>query len=234
MNKLAQVFILAGSSLLISSQSFAQSSFEGAFGQIGIGYANVSPSLSTTPLTVPGIGSLNPSASPSSQGSFTGTVTIGYYASLNKDYLLGIGAEYSPFALSSGSVSGSANTPKGTVNGSGTYQVNNSYNIFLSPALSIQKDSLLYAKVGYTGLSSTSNGPRGSGTQNYTGYSLGLGYKQIIRGGLYGFGEANYFSYGNQTNTKSGVVTGTAYSYSISNTSSLNSYNLLVGLGYKY
>ena len=234
MKKLAQVCILAGSGLLISSQSFAQSSFDGAFGQIGIGYANVSPSFSTSPLAVTGVGSFNTSASASNQGSFTGTATIGYYASLNKDYLLGIGAEYSPFALSSGSVSGSGNSPKGAFNGSGTYQVNNSYNIFLSPALSIQKDGLLYAKVGYTGLSATGNGPRGSSTQSYAGYSLGLGYKQIIRGGLYGFGEANYFSYGNQTNTKSGVVTGTAYSYSISNTSSFNSYNLLVGLGYKY
>ena len=82
--------------------------------------------------------------------------------------------------------------------------------------------------MGYTGASFDTGGD----TTNYTGYSLGLGYKQIISGGLYGFGEVNYASYGNQTSSQSGVVSGSVLSTSV--TSSANVTNLLVGLGYKF
>ena len=59
----------------------------------------------------------------------------------------------------------------------------------------VGNDGVAYAKVGYTGMSANTGGD----TTNYTGYSLGLGYKQIMSGGLYVFGEFNYASYGNKT-----------------------------------
>jgi hypothetical protein len=59
-----------------------------------------------------------------------------------------------------------------------------------------------------------------------------LGYKQIIQGGLYGFGEFNYMSYGNQTASATGTVSG--YTVNSSITSNANAYNLIVGLGYKF
>jgi len=119
----------------------------------------------------------------------------------------------------------------GTVTGS--YKKQNAYNIFLSPATPIGTDGLLYGKVGYTGASiqATDNGGSAQ-TTNYTGYSLGLGYKQLIQGGLYAFGEVNYMSYGNVTNTYSGKVS--TYTYSYSNTSSANTFNALIGVGYKF
>ena len=89
--------------------------------------------------------------------------------------------------------------------------------MFVSPGYVISKDSLAYAKVGYTGTSYKFV----DNTDNLSGYSLGLGYKQIINGGLYGFAEGNYFSYGNKT-TEGGIKLNG------------NSMNLLVGVGYKF
>jgi hypothetical protein len=54
----------------------------------------------------------------------------------------------------------------------------------------------------------------------------------MIQGGLYGFGEFNYMSYGNQTASSTGTVSG--YTVTSSITSNANAYNLLVGLGYKF
>jgi outer membrane immunogenic protein len=206
--------------------AMAQSKFEGAYGQVGIGYEAVSPSLSTS-LNVGGVG-IPAGISTSNSNSFAGTVTLGYTFAINKDFLLGIGAEYSPIAGNSQNVNYSvlgANVPLGT------YKKKNSYNFFVSPGMAVGTDGLAYAKIGYTGAQLETSG-EGTSTTNYTGYSLGLGYKQIIKGGLYGFGEVNYASYGNQTNTQTGVIAGNPASISV--TSSANVMNVLVGIGYKF
>lgn len=220
--------VIAG--LSIASQStFAQSKFEGAFGQIGIGYESIAPSYSNSNFTVSGVGSAPINTSISNSNGFTGVVTVGYMAAINKDFLLGIGAEYSPIASQKANYSGSV---LGTSLGNGSYNKENSYNIFISPATPIGTDGLLYGKVGYTGASIKDTFGSSSSTTNYTGYSLGLGYKQIIQGGLYAFAEGNYFSYGNKTSTSSGVVAG--YNVSASTTTNANAYNLLVGIGYRF
>ena len=150
-------------------------------------------------------------------------------AAVTKDFLLGIGAEYSPIAGQKANYSGSV---LGTSLGNGSYNKENSYNIFLSPATPVGNDGLLYGKVGYTGASIKDTFGSSSTTLNYTGYSLGLGYKQIIQGGLYGFGEFNYMSYGNKTSTSSGTIAG--YTVTSSVTSNANAYNFLVGVGYRF
>jgi outer membrane immunogenic protein len=142
--------------------------------------------------------------------------------------LLGIGAEYAPFNGQSANYSYTAAGT--TVNG--TWKKQNSYNIFLSPATPVGADGLLYGKVGYTGTSIQATEVGTTNTDNLTGYSLGVGYKQIIRGGLYGFGEVNYASYSNKSSTYSGVIAGRAYSYT--NTVKANATNVVVGVGYKF
>ena len=224
----AALFAVAGTSAM------AQSKFEGFYGQVGIGYESVSPSLSFGNLNVTNNGSpyasLPFASSISNSNSFAGTVTAGYNFAVTKDFLLGIGAEYSPIAGSKANYSGS-NSTIGTYNGQ--WNKENSYNIFLSPATPIGTDGLLYGKVGYTGASFKSQITGGtSSTDNLTGYSLGLGYKQIITGGLYGFGEVNYASY----SSKSYTDTATIGTYGLSQTTSLkaNATNILVGVGYKF
>lgn len=161
----------------------------------------------------------------SNSNSFAGTATIGYSVAVTPNFLLGIGAEFSPFAGQKESIT--YNVAGYSVTG-GTYNKKNSYNIFVSPGFAVG-DGVTYAKVGFTGMSANT----GETTTNYTGYSVGLGYKQFIPGGgLYGFGEVNYASYGNQTYSESAVIGGSLLSASIR--SSANTTNVLVGLGYKF
>ena len=211
----------------------AQSAFDGVYGQVGIGYSSTSPTSSNGSQTItnnPGAGTYSRSTSNSSTGDFTGTVTVGYMGTVSNNFLLGIGAEYSPI---SGSNTNSTSTGGGLPSATSQYKVQNGYNIFLSPAIAISKDKLIYGKVGYAGASvpttyAGSNNPR----VNFTGYSLGVGYKQIIQGGLYGFAEGNYFSYGNKQYNSSGIIGTTVYT--TTQTLNANSYNLMVGVGYKF
>jgi len=210
----------------------AQSKFDGFFGQLGVGYENVSPTVTPSPLAVYGLGNYATTSTVSSQSGFVGTATVGFYAPVSPDFLLGVGAEYSPFKLSSGTQSWTV-YGNGSATANGTWQLQNSYNIYVSPATPVGTDGLLYGKVGYTGAQiQASLGSNSPSTTNYTGYSLGAGYKQIISGGLYGFGEFNYFKYGNQTTTTTGNIAG--YSAAASWTSSANAYNLIFGIGYKF
>jgi hypothetical protein len=233
MKKLASLLIVSGVTTLTSMQVSAQSkSFEGAYGQAGIGYEMVSPSLSLGNINVSGAGTgtFPFSSSVSNSNSFAGTVTLGYNFAVTKDFLLGLGAEYSPIVGQKANYSGS-NPTLGSANGQ--YNKENSYNIFISPATPVGKDGLLYGKVGFTGASFKSQIDGGSSnTNNLTGYSLGLGYKQFITGGLYGFGEVNYASYGNKTTTETASSGG--FNLSQSSTFSANVTNLLVGIGYKF
>ena len=193
--------LAAASLLAVGTQAQAQSAFEGAFGQIGIGYQ------SSKAKAEQGVNF-------SSTTGFASVVGAGYNFSVSKDFLLGIGAEYSFLPTSNANFTYSDD---GVSQSTDKYKNSNTYNVFLTPGLVISKDSLAYAKVGYTG--TTYKFP----DTNYSlsGYSLGLGYKQIIDGGLYGFAEGNYFSYGNKT-TEGGVKLNG------------NSMNFLVGVGYKF
>jgi opacity protein-like surface antigen len=222
--------LVAAAATVVASSAMAQSAFEGAYGQIGIGYENVSPSYSASPLVVSGAGSFPLSTSISGSGSLNGVATIGYMKQITKDFLLGIGAEYEPINSQSADFAYSISSLNSR--SSGTWKKENSYNIFLSPATPVGKDGLIYGKVGYTGASVKATESGTSNSNNLTGYSLGLGYKQIIQGGLYGFGEVNYASYSNNSTTISGTTSGRAYSFT--NTISANTTNVMVGLGYKF
>ena len=173
----------------------------------------------------------NPSYS--TANSFAGDVAVGWYQDVAKGYLLGVGAEYSPINGTSSSYTISAPTTVGGTGGnpnrSYTYQKKNSYNIFVSPAMTVGDNGLAYFKVGYTGAQFDQYN---SLTANYSGYSLGLGYKQIISDGWYGFGELNYSSYGNQTVSTTQTIN--RNNYTATGTGGMNTTNILVGVGYKF
>ena len=213
----------------LATSSFAQSKFEGFYGQIAVGYESISPTLTNTPIAVSGSSSTIPLAtSISSTSGATGNVALGYTASVTKDFTLAIGAEYYPINSQSGNYT---STLAGKTS-SGTYQKQNVYNIYLAPGMNVGTDGLAYLKVGYTGASIKSTQGSASSTDNLTGYSLGLGYKQFFAGNWYGFGEANYFSYGNSVdNQRASAGTRTL---SWSTTLNANVYNFLVGVGYKF
>jgi hypothetical protein len=213
----------------LATSSFAQSKFEGLYGQVAVGYESINPTLTNTPISVSGSSSTIPlSTSISSTSGGTGNVALGYTASLNKDYTLGIGAEYYPIDSSTDNYTSTLAGRTST----GTYQKQNAYNIYIAPGMNVGTDGLAYFKVGYTGASVKSSQGSASSTENLSGYSLGLGYKQFFSGNWYGFGEANYFSYGNSVHNQ-GARAGTR-TLSWSTTLNANVYNLLVGVGYKF
>ena len=198
----------------LTAPALAQSVFEGFYGQVGIGYENSTPSYSG--------GTLNNSTysygiSGGTTNSFAGTATIGYYFPVTGNFLLGIGAEYSP--LSGASSNATVTIPALKYSESQSIKKGDSYNLFISPAYAIDKEKLAYAKVGY----SSANYEIGGDNDTYNGYSLGLGYRQMIQGSWYGFAEVNYMSYGNQN-----VAT------NASGTASFKVTNALVGVGYKF
>ena len=228
--KKIQLAIISASMIGMSATAVnAQSKFDGVYGQIGVGYESVQPSFSNSNVTVSGVGTAPIGTSISNSNGFTGVVTLGFMTTVSKDFLLGIGVDYSPIAGQTSNYSASVG---GVSLGNGEYNKQNSYNIFISPGVAVGTDGLAYAKVGYTGASIKDTFAGSSATTDYTGYSLGLGYKQIIQGGLYGFGEFNYMSYGNKTSSGSSQYAG--YTVSATSTSNANAYNLLVGIGYKF
>lgn len=79
-------FALATVSLIAASSSFAQSSkFQGAFGQIGVGYETVSPTSQSGSLAIGGPSiSVNPSSS--NANSMIGTFALGYYHDVAKGF----------------------------------------------------------------------------------------------------------------------------------------------------
>jgi len=188
----------------------ASSPFEGAYGQIGVGYD------SAKPLYTGGTSSgIHYNSVADKSNNFIGTFTAGYNFVVNPSFVLGIGAEYSPLHNSTKNI-----TSTGVTTAS-TYNKNQSYNVFLSPGLVIDRDKLTYAKFGYAGAAAHTS-INGS-TTDYTGYSLGLGYKQFVNQTIFGFGEVNYAKYGSEPDGAARTGTHT-----------LSATNVVVGIGLKF
>ena len=231
MNKFAK--LLALGLVCFSPSIFAQSAFQGFYGQIGVGYENNSPSTSSYTYHFPDATSRSVSTSDSSKGSFSGAIGLGYGLSISNNFLLSLGVDYSPLK---------ANTGKTTdeVGFNYNYQIANRTNIFLAPGYVIDKDKLAYFKAGYSqqtmkvqnyldydGAAYSNGGSNPSNTLR--GYVLGLGYKQLLSQNIYMFGEGNYYSYGNQSYTS-------LYANGFTDTfnAKATAYQFLVGVGYKF
>jgi hypothetical protein len=247
----------------------AQSAFAGFYGQVSTGYeSNQLGSQSDTSRLTPYAKSDTNNTGPSQ--TFGGAPLVlgaGYYWQANDKWLIGLGADYSALSQTSSEIPktvsnapGSTSVAPGssvTFNGS-SMQLSNRFNLFITPGYAIDKDKLVYIKAGYsqvtaqynvsTSVTRTANGVStktaatgGSQSSNQGGYLLGLGYKQIIASGLYGFVEANYMAYSapsytftstNGLDTSRGVNASTRTV--TSSFASLNSYQALIGLGYAF
>ena len=236
-----------------NAQSAKANAWEGAYGQVSVGYGMFTPSVGTGTATAPLTGaarvygtSFTQSTSASSINNVnTGTAALGlgYNFGVNKDYVVGIGINYYPGASSG--ATGTLATGGGTLSRTGvpsttipannnagvlTYNVKNLYSITINPGYVIDKDRLAYAKIGYTG---ATIGLSGAGipynTVNLSGLALGLGYKQMVTSSLYLLGEVNYATYGNKTASATSD-SGTALSTPVKGTG----LDFLVGVGYRF
>jgi outer membrane immunogenic protein len=218
-----------------NAQSAKANAWEGAYGQVGVGWGMFVPSVSNGTAVQPTrAGNLNLTNSASNVNNVsTGLVNlaVGYNFGINQNWLLGLGATYYPGASSG--ATGQLNTYyRGALlsTSQASYQVKNLYSIVLTPGYAIDKDRLAYAKIGYTGATiglSTPDLPYN--TNNLSGLALGLGYKQIITGSIYAFGEVNYATYGNTTATGT-TTTGATVTNQIKGTGT----DILVGIGYRF
>ncbi len=266
---------LLSSSLIIglgSSNAYAQSAFNGFYGQVSTGYeSNQLGSLSGSATEVPNNKSDIIRTAPSQNfGGAPLVFGVGYYWKANDKWLLGVGADYSALSQTSSSFPVSITNAPGnttvvpgstvTANG-GSVQLSNRFNLFVTPGYAIDKDKLVYVKAGYSqvttqfnrhssvtrtaanGVSVTTPATGGNPSSNQGGYLVGLGYKQIITSGLYGFVEGNYMSYNSPSDSFTTSVTALNTVHGITSTgtrtvttkfSSLNSYQFLVGLGYAF
>jgi hypothetical protein len=228
--------IIASASLaLLASPYFASAqakNFEGFFAEAGLGYGTFNGSLSG--------GNLSATSSGAALGSYTanadtvksiiGVIGGGYNFALTNEFVLGVGGSYSPSRSASAPSTTVITSPfptlAGTLTGAGAVQ--NIYSIYLSPGYAISQDSLVYAKVGYTGATAVFSG--NPPNVNLNGYVLGLGFKKSFDKNLYGFVEGKYASFGSKDlDTKS-------LDPSITNTGSMSAkgMDIVVGVGYKF
>jgi hypothetical protein len=228
-----KLLVVAATALVAGSAMAAGSAFEGFYGQVSTGYENNSANSTTVtkgPAPFSNLGSGS-----SSKGSVPLVVGLGYTFSLAPQYLLGVGADYS--TLSSTLNNSNFTCPGGCTGAQAQVKVSNRYSVYVTPGYQIDKDKMAYLKAGYSnqkvqeqlaGTSTPAGAQLGSATTG--GYVLGLGYKQIIDGGFYGFGEANYYSYSGASLNNT-LSDGTTLS---GNNPKTTAYNFLVGVGYKF
>jgi outer membrane immunogenic protein len=216
----------------------AQSRFEGFYGQVGFGYESTGFSILNVVDTLPassyppnGVSIPRPNPVINNSTGFAGTATLGYTYALTNQFLLGVGAEYSPLGQSTQNI-----TDAGVM---GTIAMTNSWNLFLAPGYAIDDDKQIYTKFGYSRAKIT-NSDAASGNQTSTllsGYSLGLGYKQFLASHWYGFIEANFTAYRNYEISAPEPFSyqGVAYTTGTNNKSlGAHSSNALLGIGYKF
>jgi hypothetical protein len=218
----------------ISTVALAQSQFIGAYGQISTGYENNTVSSATLTGTNYGSTPNTSNTVSTSTGSAPLVFGLGYVFPVQDKFTLGLGVDY--YALTQ-ETSPAAFYYRGISTATYNYKftISNRFNIFITPGYSLDQDKLVYAKLGYSSqnvqYSQTNCCSSPSNKAQLSGYVLGLGYKQFITAGLYGFAEANYYSYAssNLSSTYTDAGGGT-----VSSNPNLSAYNFLLGLGYRF
>lgn len=218
----------------ISGAQTKSNAWEGAYGQVAMGYESYIPkATAATTTTTPGGAYVIPTYSTTTHANGpTGSFGAGYNFAFNDTYLLGIGVAISPGASSSA-------TTTATASGSsayGVYNVNNAYSISLIPGYAIDANRLVYAKLGYAAATTHASASANSPALNYPQQSVkvngtlyGLGYKQMVTDAIYLLGEANY-----AVNREKQVSVLTNGGYLINSPSNAVGFDLVVGIGYRF
>ncbi|MBU3591040.1 outer membrane beta-barrel protein [Polynucleobacter sp. 78F-HAINBA] len=229
----ALVLAMAGAfATSANAQSAKTNAWEGFYAEAAVGYGSFTPTIGSAyivPKAGPTRGLQVPvSTQQNDLGSGTNKIGLGYTFGIDDKYTLGIAASYSIGASSP--ASGSFWTAS-TVNSPTwfKYQIKDVWSVTVNPGYVIDKDKLAYAKVGMTGNTMGINGGTANyQTYNFTGYVLGLGYKQMVTQSVYFLGEVNYAGISSKTatiQTSSGPLSGNVGGSGV---------DVLVGVGYKF
>ena len=251
MRKVYSFLLAVGCAVFVVSSAMAESSdlrssaFEGFYGQVGTGYeqnrfSSLSHSWVNTTDNFKGRGAADgqkASGMPLSMG-------VGYFHRLHEAYLLGVGVDYAPLVQQTAKFDTASTNDSGTSSKfrDASYKTSHRVNAYLMPAYAFDADKLGYVKIGYSVQSLQHAQPsdlligldKGYSTAKVIhGYVVGVGYKQIMTRGIYGFVEGNYTAYGKQTLHGTGFSSGDPIALSASNLG-VSAYNVLVGLGYTF
>ena len=225
-----------------NAQSAKANAWEGFYGQVGVGYGTVTPTIKDGTATGGGVptGTTTNATNVNNLNTAVANIAAGYNFGIDSNWLVGLGVSYDPGASSSATGTLNLKAPvnpalgpfSGATLGStnATYQMKNVYSITVNPGYAIDKDKLAYLMLGYTGATVGLSSPDiPYNTVNLTGYTVGLGYKQMVTQSLYMLGEVKYASYGQ----KNASVTGTGGT-SLNVPVSANGAEILVGVGYRF
>ena len=227
--KISNFFIILF--LLLNNSANAQSSFEGFSAQIGAVFEH--NKIGADSYTEQGNALVQSSASTDSGRINFSSV---YNFAFDAQTLLGVGFEY--YSIAPKMTATNSGCPGGC-NDKLEYSLKDKFSIFFTPGLIKNKDNLIYGKIGYSRLSGkatirqiiptdANDGYSVSGSVN--GYVLGLGYKQMIKEGIYYFGEMNYYGYSafdQNGTTPNGHQPSNLYPKP-------TAVNAIIGLGYKF
>jgi hypothetical protein len=238
--------------VLSSSQLFAQSAFDGFYGQIGVGGVQSQINANSTDDTTL---NTNPNINNKSTGtSLNGIASVGYSQSFD-NYLQGFNLAGNIFYLignqSAGSVNNSFPSSSGgiTESLSGKYQLQNTWGVSLEPGYYFTKDILGYLKFAYVSSTlnssfsctasdsgclspSGSKGVTSSFTTNKTinGIGYGIGGKYEITKEIYGALDFLYVDY-----TKSNQNINWIYTATTANAGfKPQQYMGFISIGYKF
>ena len=211
-----------------NAQTANTNPWEGFYAEAAVGYGQFNPTITNASLYSNRARRSSPvTTQQDNLSSGINKVGLGYTFGLTDKYTLGLAASYSIGASSAANGSFYA-----TNFGSGTwfkYQLKDVWSVTLNPGYVIDKDKLAYAKVGMTGNTMGINGGTANyQTVNFTGYVLGLGYKQMVTKSIYLLGEVNYAGITSKTatiQTSSGPLSGNVGGSGV---------DVLVGVGYKF
>jgi hypothetical protein len=158
---------------------------------------------------------------------------LGYLFPVQNNFTLGLGVDYSTLTQETNSTA--FYYPGDSSNYNYKFTISNRFSIFAAPGYAIDKDKLAYAKLGYSSqsvqYSQTNCCSSPSNKAQVGGYVLGLGYKQLITSGLYGFVEANYYAYAKPSLSSSYTDDGGG---TVTSNPNVSAYNFLLGLGYRF
>ena len=213
-----------------NAQSAKTNPWEGFYAEAAVGWGQFNPTINNASIKSTAAGGATLPVTTQQDNLSTGTnkIGLGYTYGINDRYTLGIAASYSIGASSP--ASGSFWTAS-TVNSPTwfKYQIKDVWSVTVNPGYVIDKDKLAYAKVGMTGNTMGINGGTANyQTYNFTGYVLGLGYKQMVTQSVYFLGEVNYAGISSKTatiQTSGGPITGNVGGSGV---------DVLVGVGYKF
>lgn len=213
------------------AQSAKTNPWEGFYAEAAVGWGQFNPTINNAnlaPLGYPAGTKVPVSTQQDNLSSGINKLGLGYTFGINDKYTLGVAASYSLGASSA--ANGSFWTAR-TVNSPTwfKYQIKDVWSVTVNPGYVIDNDKLAYAKVGMTGNTMGINGGTANyQTYNFTGYVLGLGYKQMVTQSVYVLGEVNYAGISSKTatiQTANGPITGNVGGSGV---------DVMVGLGYKF